>query len=333
MDVLRTEKAESIPDLSANDSAMWKDLCDCDIEEVASMTPADVKSIMREAPLAVIITLVNRIRHLRVLWRQHVSGAAKKKQQPLQVEFASGQWFILKETAVGCTAEAAAARVSEALEADCAVLLTDGSAQFQHLARLINWDVHTFNWRGEHLEFIRTVPAFVEAPVDGDPPETLFKVEGTSIKLKTELVVPESSPSLREVASVKEAIKLLVSVASRELTSAPVGDSVFLLDWETNLAVAAFLERNRQQTEPSPDGFGHGVIARVVPYVPGSASSRRAGNVVRVSPKPQGPLPARIKDTLVSHHLEAACNVFTFKSVADVLAAYKYFRLRGFTVA
>ncbi len=126
----------------------------------------------------------------------------------------------------------------------------------------------------------------------------------------------------------------------------PLADSLMVLDWELKLSVNAFLERNHAvllEGTPMAGTLGEtsarfetltdsALIARIVPYNWAPKTTGADRSVIRVSPKPQGGLPAKIKESVVSVRVESAWKVYAFKTQPDALAAYKYFQHRGFNV-
>ena len=362
-DVVRALKDQYTPDsdVSRFDKAtldLWSGLLASNFDDVRALTAADIKGLAAGASLQSVLALNSVIRTLNKTWLKVESEEKEKRRQSLQLEFASGQWFVLRSCA-GADAPSAAATVARALEADCRALLTDGDSDFKGLTDLIHWEVHTYDWR-EQLENVRIVQAFAEA--------ALFTVDGDSVRRKTGnagTVTPPTSPAAGfstahtdfpappvDSEDCEECVRKLVSAAERCVRrSSPIADSLMVLEWEVMLSVNAFLERNRvallastsdtlsitsadTETELATDPHDDPtLVARVVPYTLAPRTRRDADRgVIRVSPKPQGDLPAKIRDTVLSTSLESSWRVYTFKTHQIAMAAYKYFQCRGFNV-
>ncbi len=181
-DVIKALADQYTPCLSRFDEAtikLWDELKTSHFDDVRIMNPADMKGLAKGATLPSILSLNNVIRTLKTLWAAETSPPPPP---PLQVEFASGQWFMLCEAA-GTDAATAAASIARALEADCETLLLYANVEFARFAELVNWGVHPYSWR-EHLDEIRALPPHVEARA-GPGGEGLFEVRGCNIQLKT----------------------------------------------------------------------------------------------------------------------------------------------------
>ena len=328
-DVLEALASDYVPDTSGFDAGPWTELLNTNFDLATALTLVDIKGLVKEArgDETTVPAITGVLRRVHTLWRKRVVEEAEKAMKPLKLQFASGQWFVLRRAA-GVDTSAAAASVARALEVDCMALLVDGDGDFSELANLINWDVHVYNWR-EHLERIRTVSGFTEPATSG----TLFTVEDSTVKLKSGHT-PATSPSVTASngsgQSVEDAVReLLASAVS--MVGFPAGDSAAVLQWEVTLAVEAFKQRNATAQEAGL-WTDAAVIAHVSEYVIGERHSGPDTSIIRVSPKPQGALPVKLKDTVTSERLEEAWKTFTFRSQSDALAAYKYFQHRGFNV-